>query len=65
MANQGWQCPLCRVVWAPTVTSCRCQISPGSFNPAAGGVIFRKDALYPGDQKWYDLPQNGDAKAPE
>lgn len=22
--QQGWQCPLCRMVWAPSVVSCAC-----------------------------------------
>lgn len=26
---QGWQCPQCRVIYAPTVPSCRCMISGG------------------------------------
>ena len=22
--QQGWQCPLCRMVWAPSIVSCAC-----------------------------------------
>jgi len=24
-APQGWQCPICKVVYAPTVTMCMCE----------------------------------------
>lgn len=33
----GWQCPCCRVVWAPTISACRCQ-TPNS-NGAPGVVL--------------------------
>jgi len=27
-ASQGWQCPFCKMVYAPTVLSCSCQTVP-------------------------------------
>jgi len=25
--NQGWECPACKTVYAPTVTKCECQVA--------------------------------------
>lgn len=30
LPNTGWQCPLCRIVHAPSVLSCRCQQQVGA-----------------------------------
>jgi hypothetical protein len=39
VAEQGWQCPLCMTVWAPSVKSCDC--GKGGFGgvpaPRVGG----------------------------
>lgn len=32
MPPTGWLCPCCKVVWAPTVQSCRCQVV-GAITP--------------------------------
>lgn len=39
---QGWQCPLCRTVYAPSVTMCKCDVPKltiGGIDPSRGGVM--------------------------
>lgn len=29
MTNQGWECPRCHAVWAPSVVKCDCAVTVG------------------------------------
>lgn len=35
---QGWQCPLCKRIWSPTVQWCTNHVAANQIGPAMGGV---------------------------
>ena len=39
---QGWRCPACGMVYAPTVTACQNAHEPHSHIPALPGVIWHQ-----------------------
>lgn len=51
-APQGWQCPLCKRVWAPHIQFCQTHAGTNVVGPAtAGGVVGGQANPYRGGEK--------------
>ena len=46
--NQGWQCPGCKMIYAPTQTKCACQATNAALQERIGDYIkpFTPNAAY-------------------